>query len=133
MPGFRWWHRAAGRREGRLREKPHEGAAQRLGRVAMAALVPLVGVLAQSSPPAPRPAVMAPLSGANSFTESQARRRPVAAGYVQVTVWRKDEHDTWRHSPTPGGKPANAGLDFQGRVVPSPASPHTGNQKAAQT
>jgi hypothetical protein len=87
------------------------------------------GALAQSGPPAnpnaKTPAVAspsqdnpgAPASGANSFTESQAKSRIEAAGYSDVSGLVKDADGIWRGKAARGGTTANVALDFQGNVV----------------
>jgi len=58
-----------------------------------------------------------PASGANSFTEGQARSRIEAAGYTGVQELKKDEAGVWRGRAMRGGQTADVGLDFQGNVV----------------
>ena len=53
--------------------------------------------------------------GRNSFTERQARKRLVKAGYV-VSSLTKDADGVWTGSATKGGKTVNVGLDFKGNV-----------------
>ena len=59
----------------------------------------------------------APVAGANSFTEAQARERMEKAGYTQVSGLRKDDQGIWRASAMQGGKQVNVSLDFRGNVV----------------
>ncbi|MBP0493647.1 hypothetical protein [Roseomonas indoligenes] len=58
-----------------------------------------------------------PASGANSFTEGQARSRIEAAGFTGVQDLKKDEAGVWRGRAMRGGQSADVGLDFQGNVV----------------
>jgi hypothetical protein len=58
-----------------------------------------------------------PASGANSFTEGQARSRIEAAGFSGVQDLKKDEAGVWRGRAMRGGQTADVGLDFQGNVV----------------
>jgi len=59
----------------------------------------------------------APVAGANSFTEEQARERIVAAGYTDVTGLMKDEKGVWRGKASKDGASTEVSLDFQGNVV----------------
>jgi hypothetical protein len=99
-------------------------------------IVPIVGVLmlvssvalAQQKPANPdanTPAVStpntknpnAPVEGANSFTEGQARSRIEAAGFSNVTNLTKDPKGVWRGRAAKGGSKVNVSLDFQGNVT----------------
>lgn len=64
----------------------------------------------------------APLKGANSFTEGQARDRAVARGYTEVTGLKKDDDGIWRGTATMDGKSVGVAIDYKGNVV-SDASP----------
>ncbi len=59
----------------------------------------------------------APVSGANSFTETEARRRIEGQGFTQVMGLKKDDHGIWRGTANKDGKPAQVALDYQGNVV----------------
>jgi opacity protein-like surface antigen len=59
----------------------------------------------------------APVAGANSFTEGQAKSRIEAAGYSAVSDLKKDDSGIWMGSATKDGMKANVKLDFQGNVV----------------
>jgi hypothetical protein len=59
----------------------------------------------------------APLEGANSFTEGQAKDRIVAAGYSDVSKLEKDDKGIWRGTATQGGNKINVAVDYQGNVV----------------
>ncbi|MBO1073877.1 PepSY domain-containing protein [Roseomonas marmotae] len=63
------------------------------------------------------PTTTTPAAGANSFTESQARRRIEEAGYTDVKELRKDDQGVWRGRAMRNGTEASVGLDFQGKVV----------------
>jgi hypothetical protein len=65
---------------------------------------------------APAP-VSAPASGANSFTENQAKGRLMKAGYGSVGALAKDEHGVWRGTATKGGKKVDVGVDYKGNVT----------------
>jgi hypothetical protein len=57
-----------------------------------------------------------PVSGANSFTEGQAKSRIEEAGYTGVTSLKKDDKGVWRAKASKGGSSSNISLDFQGNV-----------------
>jgi hypothetical protein len=61
----------------------------------------------------------APVAGANSFTESQARSRLEEHGYSNVGVLTKDDQSIWRGKATKNGTQVNVALDYQGNIVPS--------------
>lgn len=87
------------------------------------------GAFAQSAPPAnpnaSTPAVAnknannpgAPATGANSFTEAQARSRIEGAGYSNVSGLTKDRDGIWRGKASKGGTTVGVALDYQGNVV----------------
>ena len=58
-----------------------------------------------------------PVSGANSFTEGQAKSKIEAAGYTQVSGLKKDDNGVWIGSATKGDKKVNVKVDFQGNVT----------------
>lgn len=59
----------------------------------------------------------APVPGANSFTEGQARSRIEAAGFTDVTGLAKDDQGIWRGQAMHNGQRAPVALDFQGNVT----------------
>ena len=59
----------------------------------------------------------APLKGANSFTEGQAKDRAMAWGATGVNGLTKDADGIWRGTATMDGKPSNVAIDFKGNVV----------------
>lgn len=59
----------------------------------------------------------APLNGANSFTETQAKDRIVAAGYITVSGLAKDANGIWRGTAMDGAKPVKVAVDYKGNVV----------------
>jgi hypothetical protein len=67
--------------------------------------------------PANTDAAKAPLEGANSFTEAQAKQRLVDAGYTAVSTLAKDDRGVWRGTAMKAGKPAKVAVDFKGNVV----------------
>lgn len=60
----------------------------------------------------------APLKGANSFTEGQARDRALAHGFGDVTDLKKDSDGIWRGRATAeDGKQVEIAVDYKGNVV----------------
>ncbi|MBY0338483.1 MAG: hypothetical protein K2X11_17855, partial [Acetobacteraceae bacterium] len=59
----------------------------------------------------------APVAGANSFTEGQARARIEARGFTDVQNLEKDDNGVWRGQAMQGGRRVGVALDFQGNVV----------------
>jgi hypothetical protein len=59
----------------------------------------------------------APLTGANSFTETQAKDRLLAAGYINVSALAKDVNGVWRGTGSDAGKSMKVAVDFKGNVV----------------
>ena len=60
----------------------------------------------------------APLKGANSFTEGQARDRAIAHGGVDsVSDLKKDNDGIWRGKATQNGKSVEIAVDYKGNVV----------------
>ena len=70
---------------------------------------------AVSSPNTTNP--QAPVSGANSFTEGQAKSRIEANGFSNVSGLQKDAKGVWRGKAVKNGNPVNVSLDFQGNIV----------------
>ncbi len=59
----------------------------------------------------------APVPGANSFTEAQAKERIEKAGYTGVTGLAKDANGVWMGKASKGGTMASVMLDYQGNVT----------------
>ncbi|MGX9143452.1 DUF4142 domain-containing protein [Mesorhizobium sp. 128a] len=59
----------------------------------------------------------APVPGANSFTEDQAKSRIQDAGFSDVSALTKDDKGIWRGQATKDGKTTTVALDYQGNVV----------------
>jgi hypothetical protein len=59
----------------------------------------------------------APVAGANSFTEAQAKDRIEKAGYTDVTGLKLDEKGVWQATASKDGKPVKVSLDYQGNIV----------------
>src|SRR3954463_13026910 len=66
-----------------------------------------------NSPPNPG----APVAGANSFTEGQAKSRIEANGFTNVSGLTKDDAGVWRGKASKGTQSMNVSVDFQGNVV----------------
>jgi hypothetical protein len=66
-----------------------------------------------NSPPNPG----APVAGANSFTEGQAKSRIEDKGFKNVSALKKDKDGVWRGKANQNGKAVNVSVDFQGNVV----------------
>ena len=59
----------------------------------------------------------APVPGANSFTETQAKSRIQDAGFSNVSALTKDDQGIWRGTAEKDGKQVAVALDFKGNVV----------------
>lgn len=59
----------------------------------------------------------APLPGANSFTENQAKERIADAGLTDVGALTKDAEGIWRGKAKRGGDAVDVAVDFKGNVV----------------
>ncbi|WP_421359221.1 PepSY domain-containing protein [Agrobacterium rosae] len=59
----------------------------------------------------------APVEGANSFTEEQAKTRIEEAGYSDVKDLKKDDKGIWMAAGMKDGKAVMIALDYQGNVV----------------
>ncbi len=73
------------------------------------------GNAAINSPSAATP--NAPVAGANSFTENQAKSRIESNGFSNVTNLKKDGAGVWRGTAMKAGRSQAVSLDFQGNVV----------------
>jgi hypothetical protein len=60
----------------------------------------------------------APVSGANSFTEGEARNRIEKSGYNDVSGLKKDAQGIWHAQAMKDGTPTQVALDYKGNVVP---------------
>jgi putative membrane protein len=82
-----------------------------------------IGAMAQTSTTSPVPAPKAdadknaPLPGANSFTEGQAKSRLEANGYSNVTGLKKDDNGVWKGSATHSGAKVNVSVDYRGNIT----------------
>ena len=59
----------------------------------------------------------APLKGANSFTENQARDRALSFGISSVGPLQKDADGIWRGTGQQNGKSVGVAVDYKGNVV----------------
>lgn len=59
----------------------------------------------------------APFVGANSFTESQAKDRAVAHGFLMPGSLVLDDKGIWRGPAMQDGKSVNVAIDYKGNVV----------------
>ena len=80
------------------------------------------GAMAQTSTTSPMPAPAqadknAPLPGANSFTEGQAKGRLEANGYSNVGALKKDDNGVWKGTATHSGSKVNVSVDYRGNVT----------------
>lgn len=75
-----------------------------------------------TSPSGTRGEVSAPVAGANSFTEAQARSRIEEAGYSGVRDLRKDDQGVWRGQAMRSGTSTEVALDYQGHVLAGAAA-----------
>ena len=86
-----------------------------LAALALATTVAIAQTPAVKSPSENNPA--APVPGANSFTEGQAKSRIEGAGYSDVSGLKKDANGVWTGSAKKGGQTVNVKVDFQGNVI----------------
>jgi len=81
------------------------------------------GALAQTSTTSPMPAPKAdadknaPLPGANSFTEGQAKSRLEANGYSNVGALKKDDSGVWKGTATHAGAQVSVSVDYRGNIT----------------
>ena len=92
---------------------------------------PALGANSQAAPPrtdstspaavtttaAPSRTTGAPVAGANSFTEGQARSRIEEKGFGNVADLKKDDKGVWRGTAMKDGKSVSVSLDYQGNIV----------------
>ena len=63
----------------------------------------------------------APVAGANSFTEGEAKSRIEARGFSNVSELKKDDQGIWRGKAQRDGRPVDVALDYQGNVFGDPS------------
>ena len=61
--------------------------------------------------------VGAPVVGANSFTEGQAKSRIENMGFANVTDLKKDDNGVWRGRAMKSGQTVDVSVDYQGNVI----------------
>src|SRR3954471_21178436 len=61
--------------------------------------------------------VNAPVAGANSFTEGQAKSRIEKIGLPVVTAFKKDYNGVGRGRAMKGGQMVDVSVDYQGNVI----------------
>ena len=59
----------------------------------------------------------APVAGANSFTEAQARDRLAKHGYTDVSGMKQDGKSVWHGMATKDGRQLHVAVDYQGNIV----------------
>ncbi len=72
---------------------------------------------AVNTSPGPSRTDAAPVAGANSFSEDQARTRMEKAGFADVLDLSKDGKGVWRATAKRDGKTVAVQLDYQGNVT----------------
>ncbi|MDB5566341.1 MAG: hypothetical protein JWP84_2907 [Tardiphaga sp.] len=78
---------------------------------------------AQSNPAKQNPGVaqskneIAPVPGANSFSEAQARTLIEAQGYADVSPLMNDHRGIWQGTAKKGGNKVHVSVDFKGHVT----------------
>jgi hypothetical protein len=83
----------------------------------------LTGTVAMAqTQPAPKPmtgsppVTAAPLPGANSFTQGEAKSRIEKAGYTNVSGLTKDDQGIWRGTASKSGNSVKISLDYKGNI-----------------
>jgi hypothetical protein len=76
--------------------------------------------------------VKAPVAGANSFTEGEAKSRIEKMGFTNITGLKKDDNGVWRGRAAKGGQTMDVSLDYQGNVVQAPAQGTSAPSNAAR-
>lgn len=59
----------------------------------------------------------APLEGANSFTEDQAKDRAISRGFSDIGELTKDDKGVWRGTAMHDGATVSVAVDYKGNVV----------------
>jgi hypothetical protein len=72
----------------------------------------------------------APVAGANSFTQGEAKSRIEKMGFANVSDLTKDDDGVWRGRAMKDGKTVDVSLDYQGNVIEA-GSGTTGTGKPA--
>ena len=61
--------------------------------------------------------VNAPVAGANSFTEGEAKSRIEKMGFGNVSDLEKDDNGVWRGRAMKSGQMVDVSVDYQGNVI----------------
>jgi hypothetical protein len=61
--------------------------------------------------------VAAPVAGANSFTEGEAKSRIEKMGFANVSDLLKDDNGIWRGRAMKDGQMVDISVDYQGNVI----------------
>ena len=85
-----------------------------------------------NSPNSTNRQVNAPVKGANSFTEGEAKSRIEKLGFANVSDLKKDDHGVWRGRAMKDGKTVDVSVDYQGNVIHA-AQGTTAPSNAAKT
>ena len=85
---------------------------------------------AVNSPNSSNRMVDAPVKGANSFTEGEAKSRIEKMGFGNVADLKKDDHGVWRGHATKNGQRVDVAVDYQGNVIEGSGSTAPGNNAA---
>ena len=59
----------------------------------------------------------APVEGANSFTEGQAKSKLESNGFTNVSALKKDNDGVWRGKAQKGAQAMDVSVDFKGNVI----------------
>jgi len=74
--------------------------------------------------------VDAPVKGANSFTEGEAKSRIEKKGFGNVSDLKKDDQGVWRGHAMRNGQRVDVAIDYQGNVIEGSGSSAPGNNAA---
>jgi opacity protein-like surface antigen len=74
--------------------------------------------------------VTAPVAGANSFTEGEAKSRIEKMGFANVSGLKKDDKGVWRGKAMKDGRMVDVSLDYQGNVIQGTGQGTTGRANA---
>ena len=74
--------------------------------------------------------VNAPVKGANSFTEGEAKSRIEKMGFANVSDLKKDDKGVWRGRAAKDGKTVDVSVDYQGNVIQAGPQGTTGSSNA---
>lgn len=59
----------------------------------------------------------APVAGANSFTQGEAKSRIASRGFSNISALKKDKSGIWHGKARKDGKVVDVSLDYEGNVV----------------